>query len=156
MALPLIIKGEEKGGQTAGRGVFAGFGLEEPGSQEASAQLSGGMRQRAALLDLSFSGAAALLDEPFSALDMLTKQSVHKWYLDDGAHPPSTLFITHDIDEAVLCLTGYTKDRKAGHHNRGNVVKEPKPRARDFQVTDVFLDYKKTIEPSEEVLDDEV
>ena len=68
------------------------------------AELSGGMRQRAALLRtyLSSSGVA-LLDEPFSALDTLTKASVHKWYLEVMQHIDlSTLFITHDIDEAIL------------------------------------------------------
>ena len=46
-------------------------------------QLSGGMRQRAALLrTYLFSEGVALLDEPFSALDTITKSAMHKWYLD--------------------------------------------------------------------------
>ena len=45
----------------------------------------------------------------FSALDTLTKASVHKWYLEVMQHIDlSTLFITHDIDEAILCPTGFT------------------------------------------------
>ena len=49
-----------------------------------------------------FSKNVALLDEPFSALDTLTKSDMHRWYLDvmDKIHL-STLFITHDIDEAA-------------------------------------------------------
>ena len=65
---------------------------------------SGGMKQRAALLrTYLFSEKVALLDEPFSALDMLTKGAVHEWYLDVMEKIRlSTLFITHDIDEAIL------------------------------------------------------
>ena len=61
------------------------------------------MKQRAALLrTYLFSEKVALLDEPFSALDMLTKSAVHEWYLDvmEKIHL-STIFITHDIDEVV-------------------------------------------------------
>ena len=111
-------------------------------------QLSGGMRQRAALLRtyLSSSGVA-LLDEPFSALDTLTKASVHKWYLEVMQHIDlSTLFITHDIDEAVLLsdriliLSG-----RPGKITHQITIAEPKPRRRDFNLTPEFLDYKKQV-----------
>ena len=49
-----------------------------------------------------FSGKVAILDEPFSALDMLTKAELHSWYMDIMKEIKlSTLFITHDIDEAL-------------------------------------------------------
>ena len=102
--LPLLLKGEKK--KEARKKVslyFEEFGLE--GTQKKyPRQLSGGMRQRAALLrTYMFSSDVALLDEPFSALDTLTKGEMHRWYLDvmDKIHL-STLFITHDIDEAIL------------------------------------------------------
>ena len=82
VALPLIVKGMKKReAREAAFPYFRQFGLE--GTQKKyPAQLSGGMRQRAALLrTYLFSGSVALLDEPFSALDMLTKKSVHNWYL---------------------------------------------------------------------------
>ena len=148
VALPLIVKGVKKkeARQQAGK-YFAGFGLE--GTQKKyPAQLSGGMRQRAALLrTYLFSGSVALLDEPFSALDMLTKQSVHGWYLDVMEQIRlSTLFITHDIDEAILLSDRiYLLTGKPGTITGEIVIKEPKPRAKDFQVTEAFLEYKKTI-----------
>lgn len=148
VALPLVIKGMKKqeARREAGR-HFAQFGLEGTEKKYPS-QLSGGMRQRAALLrTYLFSGSVALLDEPFCALDMFTKQSVHRWYLDvmEQIHL-STLFITHDIDEAVLLSDRiYLLTGKPGRITGEIVVKEPKPRSGDFQVTDAFLEYKKQI-----------
>lgn len=100
---PFTERYEEKRGKGKGKPSFAEFGLEGTQLQYPS-QLSGGMRQRAALLRTYLSSnGVALLDEPFSALDTLTKTSVHKWYLDVMQHIDlSTLFITHDIDEAIL------------------------------------------------------
>ena len=101
VSLPLLIKGEKK--KTAREKAapyFKEFGLD--GTQKKYPhQLSGGMRQRAALMrTYLFSQDVALLDEPFSALDTITKSSLHTWYLNimEQIHL-STLFITHDIDE---------------------------------------------------------
>ena len=77
VALPLIVKGMKKRkAREAAFPYFRQFGLE--GTQKKyPAQLSGGMRQRAALLrTYLFSGSVALLDEPFSALDT---QPVEDW-----------------------------------------------------------------------------
>jgi len=62
------------------------------------------MRQRAALLRAYlFSGKLMLLDEPFSALDVITKSAMQKWFLEIMSnHNTSALFITHDVDEAIL------------------------------------------------------
>ena len=76
------------------------------------------MRQRAALLRTYLcSEGAALLDEPFSALDALTKASIHRWYLEVMEQIElSTLFITHDIDEAILLSDRiYLLSGKPGH-----------------------------------------
>ena len=101
VALPLILKGEKKeAAREKARALFGDFGLA--GTEKLwPHQLSGGMRQRAALLrTYLFSQDVALLDEPFSALDTLTKAAVHEWYLDVMERIRlSTLFITHDIDE---------------------------------------------------------
>lgn len=67
-------------------------------------ELSGGMRQRVAFLRATLSGAnLLLLDEPFSALDALTKLSLQEWLLSQWEKQQSTiLFITHDITEALF------------------------------------------------------
>ena len=61
------------------------------------------MRQRVALLrTYMFKEELFLLDEPFSALDAITKISLHSWYLDIcKKFNLTTLLITHDIDEAI-------------------------------------------------------
>ena len=126
---------------------FPRFGLE--GTEDKyPAQLSGGMRQRAALLR-TFLGSreAALLDEPFSALDALTKREIHQWYLGmmDQLRM-AALFITHDIDEAILlsdrvCVLSGRPGRVAAELT----IRPPRPRDPSFPVSGEFLDYKKRI-----------
>lgn len=148
VALPLIIKGEKK--KTAQQKVgkhFAEFGLEGTEKKYPS-ELSGGMRQRAALLrTYMFSNGVALLDEPFSALDALTKSDIHRWYLDVMEKIKlSTLFITHDIDEAVLLSDRiYLLSGKPGRITNEIVIDEPKPRSSDFALSEKFLEYKRRI-----------
>src|SRR5690606_26334931 len=66
-------------------------------------ELSGGMRQRAALLrTILFNRDVILLDEPFGALDALTRSQMQEWLLDLWDDLGKTvLFVTHDIDEAI-------------------------------------------------------
>lgn len=148
VALPLIIKGEKKKiAREKVQQYFEEFGLE--GTQKKyPAQLSGGMRQRAALLrTYLFSDKIALLDEPFSALDTLTKSAMHKWYLNvmEQIHL-STIFITHDIDEAILLSDRiYLLTGKPGEVTGEIVIKEPRPRRKDFNLSEEFLEYKRRI-----------
>lgn len=148
VALPLIIKGmKKKEAREKAGAYFEKFGLEGTEKQYPS-QLSGGMRQRAALLrTYLFSGSIALLDEPFSALDMLTKARMHEWYLKVMEEIRlSTLFVTHDIDEAILLsdriclLTG-----APGRITKEILIKEPRPRGKDFSVSTEFMEYKREI-----------
>ena len=148
VALPLLLKGTKKADARKQVGpMFAQFGLE--GTQKKyPAQLSGGMRQRAALLrTYMFSQDVALLDEPFSALDTLTKSAIHRWYLEvmEKIHL-STLFITHDIDEAILLSDRvYLLSGTPGKIREEIIIKEPKPRREDFNLTPEFLEYKRRI-----------
>ena len=148
VSLPLILKGvkKEEARQKADS-LFAEFGLEGTQYQYPS-QLSGGMRQRAALLRTYLSSnGVALLDEPFSALDTITKSNIHKWYLDVMTHIDlSTLFITHDIDEAILLSDRiYILNGTPGEIKDEIIIKEKKPRPEEFYLTDTFLNYKREI-----------
>ena len=95
-------------------------------------ELSGGEAQRASLARaLVREPSLLLLDEPFSALDALTRISMHRLVLTLWErHRPGVLLVTHDVDEAllladrVLVLT----DGKIGHDCR---VDSPRPRHRD-------------------------
>ncbi|MCL2763446.1 MAG: ABC transporter ATP-binding protein [Treponema sp.] len=102
--LPLLIRGEKK--KTARENAaafFPQFGLAGY-EKKYPWQLSGGMRQRAALLRTCMThNDVILLDEPFSALDAITRRHMQDWYRDIAANLKlSTIFITHDVDEALL------------------------------------------------------
>lgn len=148
VALPLIIRGmKKKEARQKAASCFEEFGLAGT-EKKYPAQLSGGMKQRAALLrTYLFSEKVALLDEPFSALDMLTKSTVHEWYLDVMEKIKlSTLFITHDIDEAILLSDRiYLLTGRPGTITKEIVVREPKPRRKDFNLSEEFLAYKREI-----------
>lgn len=147
-ALPLIIKGEKKrAARQKASEEFKTFGLD--GCQDKyPAQLSGGMCQRAALLRTYLSSqGTALLDEPFSALDTLTKSAMHAWYLGVMQEIElSTLFITHDIDEAILLSDRiYIMSGKPGRITDEIAINTPKPRQADFNLTEEFLEYKRLL-----------
>lgn len=145
VSLPLVIKGmKKKDAREKARGLFADFGLEGT-EKKYPRELSGGMRQRCALLRTYLTGAdVALLDEPFSALDTLTKASVHRWYTDIMEKIKlSTVFVTHDIDEAVLLSDRvYILSGKPGQIT--DEIKIDLPRPRD-PLSDEFIRYKREI-----------
>ena len=148
VSLPLVLNGVKKQeARKKAEPLFGEFGLEGTQYQYPS-QLSGGMRQRAALLRTYLSSnGVALLDEPFSALDTITKSNIHRWYLDvmEKIHL-STLFIIHDIDEAILLSDRiYILNGKPGRITEEIMIEEQKPRPADFNLTDTFFHYKKEI-----------
>ena len=146
VALPLILSGmSKKEARKKASPLFETFGLD--GTQMLyPSQLSGGMRQRAALLRTYLgSKGVALLDEPFSALDTITKSKIHKWYLEVMENIRlSTVFITHDIDEAIL-LSDRIYILADGMIVNEIVIDKQKPRSEDFNLTDAFLVYKRQI-----------
>jgi ABC-type nitrate/sulfonate/bicarbonate transport system ATPase subunit len=79
------------------------FGLEGFAGSYPS-QLSGGMRQRVSFLRSAvLARGLMLLDEPFGALDALTRANMHEWLLEASERMGSTfLLVTHDVDEAIL------------------------------------------------------
>ena len=102
--LPLIIaKINKKEALEEGNKILKQFNLDKYANKYPQ-QLSGGMRQRVALIrTYMFKRKIFLLDEAFSALDAITKKELHKWYLDlKKEFNLTTLLITHDIEEAVF------------------------------------------------------
>jgi ABC-type nitrate/sulfonate/bicarbonate transport system ATPase subunit len=83
--------------------LFERFGLSEF-ERAYPAELSGGMRQRVAFLRTLLAGRPLLcLDEPFGALDALTRGQMQRWLADALTQEPRTvLLVTHDVEEAVL------------------------------------------------------
>jgi NitT/TauT family transport system ATP-binding protein len=85
------------------RPLFARFGLAEFEARTPD-ELSGGMRQRVAFLrTLMAEKDVLLLDEPFAALDSITRSGMQEWLLSALEQEPRTvLLVTHDVDEALL------------------------------------------------------
>ncbi|MBM7652887.1 ABC transporter ATP-binding protein [Neobacillus cucumis] len=102
--LPLeMAKGNKKAKLAEVREWLARFGLADYENSYPN-ELSGGMRQRVAFLRTLMTGKdLLLLDEPFGALDSMTKRNMHSWLLGLwGELQKTVLFITHDLEEALL------------------------------------------------------
>ncbi len=131
VSLPLIIKGvDKKSAREKALPYFEQFGLLGT-EKKYPKMLSGGMRQRAALLrTYLFEKEVALLDEPFSALDAITKSNIHDWYLKIIKEINlTTLFITHDIEEAILLSDRiYILKGRPAHLSESIKIDLPRPR----------------------------
>ncbi len=104
VTIPLLLKGMPRAeAHDHARNYLADFGLEAF-THYYPRQLSGGMRQRAALLrTYLFASDILLLDEPFAALDAITRRKMQLWLLElYKRYRSSILFVTHDIEEALL------------------------------------------------------
>ncbi len=123
---------------------FSIFGID--GTQELyPAQLSGGMRQRASLLRTVVQDRPVLLlDEPFGALDSMTRTELQDWLLDIWQKQKWTvILVTHDIKEAV-----YLSDRVYVMTPSPSRVQEvisidlPRPRTPEITMTTEFVKYE--------------
>lgn len=129
--------------------LFAEFGLEGFESHY-PAQLSGGMRQRAALLrTVVQQSALLLLDEPFGALDALTRTKMQRWLSSMWTrHGWTVLLITHDVREAVLLSDRiYVLSPRPAHIVRQFCVphSHPRPPAGDPTLSAIEADIMQTL-----------
>src|SRR5712672_3701664 len=107
--------------------------------------LSGGMRQRAALLrTLLFDTDVILLDEPFGALDAQTKLQMQEWLLQLWSDFGKTvIFVTHDVEEAIfLSDEVHVMGSRPGRVVETLVVDLPRPRLRACTTTPAFMAMK--------------
>jgi ABC-type nitrate/sulfonate/bicarbonate transport system ATPase subunit len=107
--------------------------------------LSGGMRQRAALLrTLLFDTDIILLDEPFGALDAQTKLQMQEWLLGLWADFGKTVvFVTHDIEEAIyLSDEVHVMATRPGRIVESDPIPIDRPRQRTVTLTHQFIDIK--------------
>ena len=148
-ALPLLARGADREETFKRvRELLPVFGLE--GFARAyPAQLSGGMRQRVALLRTILTDSPVLLlDEPFAALDALTRERLQEWLLDIWARfDRSILFVTHSIDEAIyLSDRIYMISGLTGRVALELAIQLARPRERSTVVTAAqFTAYRQTL-----------
>ena len=114
--------------------LMAQVGLDAALYDQYPAEFSGGMRQRAAFARTVLTGSdLLLLDEPFSALDYLTRISMREWLLEQWEREKKTvLFITHDVEEAVFLSSRIlVVEESPITHLRSIDVPAEYPRSRD-------------------------
>lgn len=148
IGIPLIFKGKSK--KEAREEVkkhidefgLSGFEYKYP------SQLSGGMKQRANFLKTYLtSNDIILLDEPFGALDSITRRKMQKWLLDLTKEMNSTiLFITHDIEEAILLSNRiYIISEKPAVIKGEIKINLPEERNEEIVTSEEFIKIKKDI-----------
>jgi ABC-type nitrate/sulfonate/bicarbonate transport system ATPase subunit len=111
-------------------------------------QLSGGMRQRAALMrTLLGEPEIVLLDEPFGALDAQTRALMQEWLLAVKSEFDKTiLLVTHDVDEAVLLSDRvHVMSARPGHIKSTITIDLPRPRNVEQVTTPEFVALKAAV-----------
>jgi ABC-type nitrate/sulfonate/bicarbonate transport system ATPase subunit len=133
--------------QATARTLFERFGLA--GFEDAwPSELSGGMRQRLALLRTFLQGRdVLLLDEPFGALDALTRRRMYAWLEEVWlADRRTVLFVTHDVEEAIsLSDRVVVMSERPGRVVEVLDVPEPRPRPPDAVTEPWFVAAKRDL-----------
>lgn len=146
--IPLLIKGVNKSAaRHQATPLFPLFGLKGFENHYPH-QLSGGMRQRAALLrTYLFAKDIMLLDEPFGGLDAITKRKMQQWLLEILENlETSILFITHDIDEAIFLSDKiYVLSERPARIKGVFDIDIPRPRDNSSFTSEAFMRLKEKI-----------
>lgn len=133
--------------EEAARRMLRRFGLA--GRENAwPHQLSAGMKQRVAVARAFLSGASLLLmDEPFGALDAMTRQKLQQELMEEwSARRPAVLFVTHDIEEAILLGSRVLlMSSEPGAIVAGIEVPFDHPRPPELALTSRFVSIKRDI-----------
>jgi NitT/TauT family transport system ATP-binding protein len=144
-AMPLIAAGtNRKEAQEMVIEMLPLFGLEGFAGYYPH-QLSGGMRQRGALLrTILIESDILLLDEPFASLDALTRVALQEWLLEIwGKFRRTVLFVTHSIDEAIyLSDRVYVVTSRPGSIALEQKIELERPRTKQVMTSAGFSSYK--------------
>ena len=139
--------GDRAAARKRAQSLLPSFGLE--GFADALPHtLSGGMRQRAALLrTVLLDRPILLLDEPFGALDALTRAVLQEWLLEIWERlKAAVLFVTHDVEEALwLSDRVYVMTPRPGSIELDLPVGLPRPRTRAVRGTAEFATLKQRL-----------
>ncbi|KWX71644.1 hypothetical protein AMQ84_27405 [Paenibacillus riograndensis] len=148
----VLLAGELKGEPRAEARAAARHWLDKVGlggfERAYPHMLSGGMQQRAAFLRaLLAPQELMLLDEPFSALDALTRSEMQRWLLELWEeNRRSVLFITHNIEEALLLSSRiYVFSGRPGSVLHTVEVPFPRPRREEITESPEFLQLKRQL-----------
>lgn len=148
VCVPLRLKGlGRKEAEEQARPLFRPFGLEGFEGYY-PAQLSGGMRQRAALMrTYLYRRDILLLDEPFGALDAITRERLQDWLLTlIGSLETSALLVTHDVDEAILLSDRVlVMSEKPARITAELDVPLDRPRQRETALQEEFVELKRRL-----------
>jgi ABC-type nitrate/sulfonate/bicarbonate transport system ATPase subunit len=119
------------------------FGLDEF-ARSLPRRLSGGMRQRVALIRTFLPGLDVLMDEPFGALDAITRGELQEWLLEiQSKTGRSILFVTHDVEEAIyLADRVYLMSPRPGRISWQCDVALPRPRSLSITAAAEFVTVK--------------